>query len=201
MTSTPDLLDLLSPGEAHLPPSQRTWARVLAGMILELRDPNDGTGDPDLATRYQYRVARGYAWRRLLAPMALSVPHDEAGRWQPCVPVGLIRQWCQAQQPGEPLRVPSRQPMPDQASRNPDGTGWRVMQCYRMPPVDPDDRWPDITTYAGLPPALCPVFGCPHPLMWDEAGRVPGARACTGGHLFALDHSPEWPETTLILLP
>lgn len=214
-------LDRLFPGEGHLFPSQRRWAREIQtrhGQVLELRDPNDGIGgDPAEKTRYQYLVARGYLWRRQLPPAPLEQPEDETPfRDSPlCWEVSElaahspITAWALAQDPA--LRRPSTTPEEVVGERNPDGTGWRDYRIYRMPPRSPRDMWGDITSYAGQPPVPCPVAGCDQHLVWDEAGRVPGARSCMRSvrddaydvdscrHRFVLDHAREWHGVALIL--
>jgi len=75
------VLDRISPYEAHLPPSERTWARVVrvgGWDVLELRDPNSGQGsDPSSKPRHQYAVSMGVLYARRLPPAPLSVTDDE----------------------------------------------------------------------------------------------------------------------------
>ena len=60
------ILDMISPDEADLLPSARTWARIVRPFgwpILELRDPNSGQSpDPETKPRHQYMVARNVLW-------------------------------------------------------------------------------------------------------------------------------------------
>lgn len=213
-TPTTDILDRLSPDEAHLPPSARTWARIIvlyAGHdVLEMRDPNDGQDpDPDRKTRYQYLIARDRLWSRRLPPAPLAHP-DADGRWMgdsgeprwsrvdDLRTDSPIAEWASVSQ-GLPLTglLPA-QPIRSHGQRNPHGTGYERYVLYQMPPGDPWDSWADITSYRGAPVA-CPVAGCPGELVWYEAGYVPGYRVCmrpldqghdrgTIRHHFSLDH-------------
>jgi hypothetical protein len=102
------ILDRLSPGEAHLPPSTRAWARLIrlpsGDDVLELRDPNRGVGnDPETKPRHQYLVRRGCLWTRRLPPAPLERIDDEtpwanesdAPRWllAEVAPHSPIAQW------------------------------------------------------------------------------------------------------------
>jgi len=80
---TIDILDRICPEEAGLPPSARTWARLTAIQggfsVLEIRDPNDGPGDPAASTRHQYLIwppdgDEPHLWRRRLPPAPLDAP-------------------------------------------------------------------------------------------------------------------------------
>jgi len=217
------ILDRLSPGESHLPPSRRTWARIVdlqtvPTTVLELRDPNDGQ-DPDPASkaRHQYAVARGLLWRRRLPPAPLDEPCDEtpwadapviAGRrqppaWEPIdCPRSPIGEWARAQ--GAALVLPGVQPL--RVERDIHGDGGGEYDAYRMPPAHPWDHWADIT---GVP---CPVPGCEQTLVWYEAGYVPGYRVCmahaadddgydleTLRHHFCLDHQDDGGDVRVLI--
>lgn len=221
-----DPLDLLAPDEAHLPPSMRTWARIIhlapqgyGPTVLELRDHNDGQ-DPDPArkTRYQYLVGRGYVWRRMLPPAPLDQPMDESpwrgergpAPWEAMTAFAArspIIAWAREEDPE--VRPAIGAPIAERAARNPDGTGSRLVPIYRMPPRDPHDIWADISSRAA--PVPCPVPGCAQELVHYEAGYVPGYRVCMApapsghGHLvdtlrhhFSLDHASEYHEIALI---
>lgn len=203
-----DILDRISPDEAHLPPSQRTWARVLIIQTfdcLELRDPNDGIGDPETCSRYQYVVARGELLTRRLPPAPLADHEDErpwsdnpsASRWRVCTaaPSSPVWEWSGLQ----PQSPRDAEPIELAVTADIDGCGPETYTAYAMPPADPGDIWASIT---GVP---CPVPGCDHELVWYEAGYVPGYRVCmarvrdgydkaTLRHRFCLCHSPSPPE-------
>lgn len=182
MTRDIDILDQMSPDETHLPPSARTWARIVSGC-LELRDPNSGQ-DPDPArkARDQYLIERSRLWTRRLPPAPLDAPTDEsrwsdepADEYQPRTtsawrlvtpdPTSLAWQWSGLQPYATaPTRVTG--------SWNLHGTDHRATVGYEMPAADPWDTWADIT---GVP---CPHPGCSQALVWYEAGYVPGYRVC-----------------------
>lgn len=209
MIDTIGILDQLSPDEADLPPSARTWARVIApnGLpVLELRDPNSGL-DPDPASkpRCQYLVTHGVLWTRRLPPAPLEDVHDETPwvdtpfRWERCDAGGLVREWAEHQG----ARNVRLRPMAYQVHRDIHGDGGDTYDAYAMPPRDPWDMWAAITD------APCPVEGCDQTLAWYEAGYVPGYRVCmrqdgehydgsTLRHRFVLDHAGEYPGMVLI---
>jgi len=169
LTTYASVLDRLSPDEAHLPPGVRTWARELRDGygVLEMRDPNDGLGGPAGASRYQYTIGRGYAWRRVLPPAPLEPTHhlgDDSVAWEPWVPTGLVAEWV-----AEHAQRWVDRPVPNHEL--PPTLRWKG-RVVTMPARHPWDVWPDIT---GAP---CPVPGCGHELVWYEAGYVPGYRVC-----------------------
>lgn len=109
------IIDRICPDEAHLPPSTRTWARIVripscCDPILELRDPNSGVdADPATKPRHQYLVARERLWRRVLPPAPLDAVCDgdswedrERYPWELAQPgCGLPWEW--ARERGVPL--------------------------------------------------------------------------------------------------
>lgn len=210
--TTIDILDRISPDEAHLSPSARTWARLIRAPsvgddVLELRDLNDGQGwDPAEKARHQYAIARGVLWARRLPPAPLDTPEDEtawiddpgAGRWYLVAPAASV--------PWEWARSQGVQPYPidvrvSTVERDIHGDGGGTYTAYVMPPAHPVDRWADITSSPrDGHVVLCPVAGCGQQLVWYEAGYVPGYRVCMRPrslqsydpaslrHRFVLDH-------------
>lgn len=189
-----DPLDRLSPRECHLPPSDRTWARVLSlstvpGPVLEMRDPNSGQ-DPDPAAkpRHQYLVARNRLWSRRLPPAPLDLPEDESpwrdgpARWMlaEVSPSSPITEWAREQGLSLADLTAPRHPHETHARRDMDGTGAQQYRGWVMPPGHPEDHWADITSYPGRD-VLCPVPGCGQYLQWWEAGYVSGYRVCLAG--------------------
>lgn len=180
-----DPLDRLSPSEAHLPPSARTWARVITvdyRTILELRDPNDGLGaDPATRTRHQYLVARGGIWKRRLPPAPLDSVHDVTPREN-----GSDDLWRLADIPrnshvhiwatdhgfvwrDRPRHTPREITVTDTSDG---GQTYEPHRAWQMPPTHPTDHWADITD------VRCPHQRCRQTLVWYEAGYVPGYRVC-----------------------
>lgn len=178
-----NLLDRITPGEAHLPPSARTWARELhlhyGGPVLEIRDPNDCRGDPALCARHQYLVGEsGHLFARRLPPAPLDMPDDEtpwaddpaASAWRVCTAArsSLVWQWA-----GLPPQSPrAAEPWPLSVEADIHGDGGGIYRAWEMPPRHPTDAWAAIT---GAP---CPVPSCGQRLVWWEAGYVPGYRVC-----------------------
>ncbi len=182
------VLDRISPDEADLPPSARTWARLIrlpgGWPALELRDPNSGQGsDPAERPRHQYLVSplRPRLFSRRLPAAPLDQPQDEA-RWadepqdlvDPCTASawqlvapgsGLPWEWSRlAPYATAPRRVRGRWDI--------HGDGRPVTVGYEMPAADPWDVWRDVTDVP------CPHPGCGQTLAWYEAGYVPGYRVC-----------------------
>jgi len=175
------IIDRISPDERHLPPSARTWARMIdspLGEVLELRDPNHGRGVAADAPRHQYLVARGVLWSRTLPPAPLDRHDDEtpwaddptASDWRLVEPHAESVPWQWAAERG----VAPYQTSPASWAEHADlhGDGGQECAHHAMPPADPVDTWADIT---GAP---CPVAGCDQVLVWYEAGYVPGYRVC-----------------------
>lgn len=172
-------LDSISPYEADLPPSARTWARIIRTQelldVLEMRNPNDGSGDPADCARHQYVAAGGTVFSRRLPPAPLDQPEDEtpwrddpsASDWRPCEAAPSSPIW-------EILRARPAPTEPEEGAirRNLDGTGERRYRAWRMPRRNPADAWSAITN------CPCPVQGCGQTLVWYEAGYVPGYRVC-----------------------
>lgn len=178
-------LDSLSPDESDLPPSARVWARevylpLVSWPLLELRDPNDGRGDPAGCTRHQYLVGiDNRLWTRRLPPAQLDAPADEtswrddpaAGEWVLCIagPESSVWEWsgCRPQVPADadPRAITVRDTIDG-------GETYQDCPAWAMPPRHPTDAWAAIT---GAP---CPVHGCGQTLVWYEAGYVPGYRVC-----------------------
>lgn len=153
------IINMITPSESHLPPSRRTWARLIrleGGFeALELRDPNHGTGDPQGSPRHQYMVHRKRLWRRILPPKPLhdDSPDEASSGWSLVAPNGanLVWQWAD---------IPA---YPTEPIRSGDGD-------YVVPAADPFDAWKDVTD---IP---CPE--CDQTIVWYEAGYVPGYRVC-----------------------
>ncbi|MDD9940783.1 MAG: hypothetical protein OXU20_06955 [Myxococcales bacterium] len=193
------ILDRISPDEIHLPPSARTWARLISipscsSGILELRDPNSGqSSDPATKPRHQYLVARERLWRRVLLPAALDATDDsDLGevRWRLAQPgCGLLWEW--AREEGVPLLGYAT--TPERVAGE-----WRITPGraskvgYSMPAADPYDQWSDVTG------VQCPL--CDQTLHWHEAGYVPGYRACMReGDVDSLRHRWLWTGDVLVL--
>lgn len=66
------------------------WARVVDGVVLEMRDPNDGQGlDITESQRYQYAVRDGRPVRRVLPPEVHGdtwLGEDRPPQWEPMEP-------------------------------------------------------------------------------------------------------------------
>jgi len=192
---TIDILDRICPEEAGLPPSARTWARLTAIQggfsVLEIRDPNDGPGDPAASTRHQYLIwppdgDEPHLWRRRLPPAPLDAPPvkqivycggrdawadaDRAAAWELVEPSATSLPWAWATAQG--VRTYSVVPMRAIGQWDIHGTGDVEMDGYVMPPRDPFNIWAAVT---GAP---CPAEGCTQELVWHEAGYVPGYRVC-----------------------
>ena len=203
-----DILDRICPDEAGLPPSERTWARMvrlLGGFeALELRDPNDGQGaDPATKTRHQYLIHDGHLWVRHLPPAPLDQARDEAqrlygpdaSRWRLVEPgSGLPWDWAVA----HGVRPYATHPQPVEGEWDLRGDGDCATVGYIMPPRDPWDMWAAVT---GAP---CPL--CGRDLVWYEAGYVSGYRVCAdlvaAGDRYDLDsirHRWLWTDGTLVL--
>jgi len=182
-----ETLDRICPDESDLPPSARSWARIIrlpgGWDALELRDPNSGQSqDPARKPRHQYLVARDRLWSRRLPPAPLEATTDEArwrdepqqltnrrtaSTWLLVEPgAGLPWEWSglRALYIVAPRRV--------RGSWDIHGDGRPTTVGYEMPARDPWDMWADVT---GAP---CPAPGCDQILVWYEAGYVPGYRVC-----------------------
>lgn len=202
MTTTIDILDRICPDEADLPPSARTWARIvpiLGGVdALELRDPNDGLADPAQCARYQYMISplardvtSAHLWRRRLPPAPIDAPPVDQ-----VVRCGSRDAW--ADSLGAPW--PDADPAAAWELVAP-GSGlaweWAAAQGVRPYPTSPQrttDEWDihgtgDTETegyimpprdpwdiWAAVTGAPCPL--CDQELVWSEAGHVPGYRVC-----------------------
>lgn len=207
------ILDRICPDEADLPPSTRTWARLIRLLggwsALELRDPNSGQDpDPSSKPRHQYLVRRDRLWSRRLPPAPLNAEQDEsrwldepqdriaprtASAWQLVAPgTGLPWQWAAlAPYAAEPRRVHGQWDI--------HGDGEPMTVGYEMPARDPWDMWRDVTD------APCPHPGCDQTLVWYEAGYVPGYRVCMrrrrrddGYDVGTLRHRWLWLDSVLI---
>lgn len=220
--ATLTILDRICPDEAHLPPSARTWARIIRTPhhydVLELRDPNSGqNSDPAAKPRHQYVVARERLWSRRLPPAPLASPEDEtpcaddtgSSAWQLVAPSATLRgmfatrnptwlpwEWAMAQgvlpYAIEPVQVKGEW----QLTGDPDEV---QTVGYIMPPADPTNIWADVTSYADCPPVRCPA--CDQPLCWYEAGHVPGYRVCMrDGDTSTIAHRWLWWDGVLVLL-
>jgi hypothetical protein len=182
------VLDRISPDEIGLPPSARSWARIIrlpgGWETLELRDPNSGQGsDPAAKPRHQYLVQRDRLWSRRLPPAPLDDEHDES-RWRD-EPQGIVdprttSAW-QLVAPGSGLpwewsRLAPYATVPRSVRGQWDihGDGRPMTLGYEMPAADPWDVWHDVTD------APCPHPGCDQTLVWYEAGYVSGYRVCMG---------------------
>lgn len=174
------ILDRITPAEAHLPPSARTWARLIrlpgGWPCLELRDPNDGLGgDPATKTRHQYLVRRDRLWHRALPPAPLDQADDESpwrdedpdrrtmSAWTLVAPgAGLPWQWGQ---------LPPYVTTPQRVGGAWDihGSGDPETVGYVMPPRNPWDAWADVTD------TPCPHPGCGQ--LWTRGVLVADTRA------------------------
>lgn len=190
-------LNAISPDESHLPPSRRTWARLVqlgAAEVMELRDPNDGQGtDPQAKSRHQYVRAGGSLWRRRLPPETVGDEWIDAPGpvpWDPMErpPDGPLRDYYDQAQDLRVLVV-RRQAM--------QAAGETVYEV-RGETVSADEV-DDVEVLAGpvlgawweVPlTGLCP--DCGGDLVWWEAGYVPGTRKCLGHPVSYSDQGPRY---------
>lgn len=181
---------ILSRLEPHTPPSQRFYRVVHVGSVevFEMRDPNDGLGDPSSKTRYQYLHAGDGTWARTLPPER----RGDCWEGQDAPPVwtrlmaarGLLFAEIIPFLPQASLAVLQRLSMSD---------GREYIYCVKGALVE-REKAGDILVVMGpitdawwdVPLPQCP--DCGGAVLCAEAGYAPGARQCNDcGSLFSVE--------------